>query len=190
MLRSFFAACILGLSINTASASELMDELFSNLLIGVAVIDQSADVTISNGTTSTTTSEDGSGFGIFADKYYKGKYRFNGTFNYVDYDDFYIASIIAGADYLIPYNANITFFAGGAAGFAMQSYSDASVTDSSMGLVYGVQAGGIGYVNKNLMLELGYRLRPTDLETDFETTGATGTVDELSEMYLSILLMF
>ena len=190
MLRSLIAVCILGLSINTAQAGDLMDELFSNLLIGVAVIDQSADVSMTSGTTTTTSSEDGSGFGIFADKYYKGKYRLNATWNYVDYDDFYISSLTASADYLFPYNANITFFTGGTIGGAMQSYSDASVTDSAVGLVYGVQVGGIGYVNKHLMLELGYRLRPTDLETDFEATGATGTVDELSEMYLSILLMF
>ncbi|MCW9012189.1 MAG: hypothetical protein OQL06_00285 [Gammaproteobacteria bacterium] len=190
MFRSFLAVTILAFSINNAYASDLMDELFSNLIYGVAVINQSVDITMQSPGSSVTTSEDGTGFGIFADKYYRGKYRFNGSFNYVDYDNFYIDTLTASADYLFPYNANITFFTGATVGAGMQVYSDSSIGDASIGLIYGVQLGGIAYINKNLMLELGYRLRPTDMETEFAATGAVGTVDELSETYLSILLMF
>ena len=190
MFRSFLAVCVLTLSSTSVMANDFMDELFTDLLYGVAIMNQSADVTVGTGASATTTSEDGSGFSIFADKYYRGKYRFNGSFSYVDYDDFYISTAMAAADYLIPYNANITFFAGASAGGAIQVYSDSSLTDGALGLVYGVQLGGIAYVNKNLMLELGYRFRPTDLETDLETTSTTATVDELSETYLSIMLMF
>ena len=87
-------------------------------------------------------------------------------------------------------NDNFTLFAGATAGIASQSYSDASAGDMAVALLYGVQLGGIMFVNNNLMLELGYRLRTTDLETEFTTTGTTATVEEINETYLSLILSF
>ncbi|TNF35991.1 MAG: hypothetical protein EP315_04865 [Gammaproteobacteria bacterium] len=158
-----------------------------NLMVGVAVINQEVDIKLSTGSTQT---EDGSGFGIYADYYYQGKYRFNGTFSYVDYTDFYITTATLAADYLIPINPNVTLFAGVAGGGAGQSYSDASATDMAIALLYGVQFGGIMFVNEHLMLELGYRIRSTDLETEFTNTTTTATVEDMNETYLSLIVMF
>lgn len=165
------------------------ENFLDNTILGVAFISQNVDTEISG--TGVTTSESGSGLGIYLDKYYKRKYRFNGTLSYITYDDFDITQLMVSADYLMPVNSSISFFGGGSIGGAIQTYSDASLSDSAIGLVYGVQLGAIGYISKNLMLEAGYRLRPTNIETDIVTSpGTTATVDDLSETYISILLMF
>lgn len=190
MLRSFISVYALLFFINNASADNLMDELFSNLHFGVTVIDQGVDTSIRSATSKVTTSENGNGFGIFADKYYRGKYRFNAAFSYVDYTDFNIRCLTASADYLFPYSNNITFFAGATTGAVVQAYSDDNLNYTTMGLIYGIQFGGIAYASKNLMLELGYRLRPVDLETDLDHIASTATVDQVSETYFSFLMMF
>ena len=156
-----------------------------NLLIGIAVINQEVEQQLATGGTVT---DDGSGIGIYADYYYKSQYRFNGTVSYVDYTDFYIATATAAADYLIPVNANFTLFAGATAGVASQSYSDSSASDMAMAPLYGVQVGGIVFVTNNLMMELGYRIRATDLETEFPAQ--TVTIEEMNESYLSLILSF
>ncbi len=164
--------------------------LADNLLIGVAVISQEVDQKIASGGSTVNATDDGSGFGIYADYYYQNKYRFNGTISYVDYTSFYITTATVAADYLIPVNANFTLFGGATAGGAGQSYSDASASDMSLALLYGVQVGGIMFVNEHLMLELGYRIRSTDLETEFTTSNTTVTVDEMNETYLSLIITF
>lgn len=164
------------------------EPFFSDLSYGIMFISQSVDVT--NSATTTTSSESGSGIGIYADKFYQNQYRFNGTLSYVSYDNFMITSLTAAADYLYPINANVALFAGVAAGGAGQKYSGSSFSDMSMALVYGAQLGGIMFVSDNLMLELGYRLRMTSLETEITTPASTDSIDELNETYLSLIISF
>ena len=76
------------------------------------------------------------------------------------------------------------------AGVAGQSYSDSSAGDMAMALLYGVQVGGIALVTNNLILELGYRIRATDLETEYTSTTTTSTIDKMNETYLSLILSF
>jgi len=173
------------------SAPAYAESLLDNTILGIAFINQDADIKISGPTTSASVSESGSGFGIYLDKYHKRKYRFNGTLSYITYDDFDVMQAMLSADYLIPVNGTVTFFAGASGGGALQQYSDASFSDSSLGFVYGAQAGAIAYINKNIMLELGYRARPTSIETEIESSpGTTTTVEDMSETYFSVLLMF
>jgi len=174
----------------TKPAPPKEESFFDNLSYGVILISQSVDITVDTGTTSATGSESGSGIGIYADKFVGGKYRYNGTLSYVSYDDFAITSLTVGADYLMPMSSSFALFGGVAAGGAGQKYSDAGFGDMALGLVYGVQLGGIMFVSDNLMLELGYRLRLTNLETEITTPAATATIDELSETYLSLVLSF
>lgn len=167
------------------------ESFFSNLSYGIMLISQSVDVTNTSGASSTTNSETGSGIGIYADKFYNGKYRFNGTFSYVSYDNFIVTSFTAAADYLMPVSGNLALFGGVAAGVAGQKYTDSSFSDMSMAPVYGAQLGGILFVSDNLMLELGYRLRLTNLETEITTIPASvDTIDQMDEAYLSLILSF
>jgi len=171
-------------SINV-NAESFMD----NTILGIAFINQTVDIEATG--TTLTGSDSGSGLGIYLDKYYKKTYRFNGTFSYVTYDDFDISQLMVSADYLLPISPEISFFGGVAAGGALQKYSDASLSDAALGLVYGVQTGAIAYINKNIMLELGYRLRPTSIETEVVISpGTVVTINDLSETYISLLLMF
>jgi len=165
------------------------ESFFSDLSYGVALISQSADV--ANIATNSSSSESGTGIGVFADKFYKNKYRFNGTLSYVSYDNFITTSLTFAADYLVPINSNIALFGGVAAGGAGQKYSSSSFSDMSLALVYGAQLGGIMVMSDSMMLELGYRLRMTNLETEITTTPAsTDTIDQLDEAYLSLIFSF
>ena len=167
------------------------EPFFSNIQFGLVFISQSLDVISSNGTTTTTSSESGSGFGIYADKFIGDKYRLNGTLSYVSYDNFAIISATTAADYIVPMNANLALFGGLAAGVAGQKYTESSASDMSLALVYGAQLGGILFVSDNLMLELGYRLRLTNLETEITTApGNTDTIEQLNEGYISFVVSF
>ena len=167
------------------------ESFFSNMSLGLVFIGQSVDVTNKNGATSTTSSESGSGIGIYADKFIDGNYRLNGTLSYVSYDNFIITSLTASADYIVPLNPSFALFGGLAAGGAGQKYSNSSFSDMSLAMVYGAQLGGIVFISDNLMLELGYRLRLTNLETEISTApGTTETIDQLNETYLSLVVSF
>ena len=184
MIKICVVLFLLLTSINV-NAENFMD----NTILGIAFINQTVDIEVTG--TTLTGSDSGSGLGIYLDKYYKRIYRFNGTLSYVTYDDFDISQLMVSADYLLPISPEISFFGGAAVGGALQKYSDASVSDAALGLVYGVQTGAIAYINNNIMLELGYRLRPTSIETDVENIpGAVVTINDLSETYISLLLMF
>ncbi len=173
------------------SANVSAENLFDNSIVGIAFINQDVDIKVSGAGSSVTGSDSGSGLGLYLDKYYKKKYRLNGTLSYISYDDFDIIQFMTSADYLIPFNPQLSFFSGVAIGGALQKYSDASIGDAALGVVYGVQAGGIVFINDSLMLELGYRMRPTNIETDISTLpGTVTTIDDLSETYISLLLMF
>jgi len=167
--------------------------VFDNSIFGIAFISQSAEIEMTtSGSLVSTESETGSGFGLYLDKYYQKKYRFNGTLSYVTYDTFDVAQFMVSADYLVPLNGRISFFGGLAIGGALQAYSDVSFSDGAGGSVYGAQLGGIMFLSDSLMLELGYRFRPTTgIETEIQNSpGTISSVTDLSEAYLSILLMF
>ncbi len=162
-----------------------------DLMYGIAVINQDVDISIDTGSgTPVTTTEDGSGYGVFADMYYRSTYRFNGAVSYVDYTDFYIISATASADYLIPINDRFTFFAGVTGGAISQKYSDSSISDIALSYLAGAQLGGIMVAGKHLMVELGYRQRATNLETELTNLSATATVEEITETYISLNIIF
>lgn len=172
-----------------ASINVNAENFMDNTILGIALINQTVDIETTG--TAITGSDSGTGLGLYLDKYYKKTYRFNGTLSYVTYDNFDISQLMVSADYLIPASSEISFFGGAAIGGALQKYSDASVSDAALGLVYGVQTGGIVFINDNIMLELGYRLRPTSIETEIVTSpGTVVTINDLSETYISLLLMF
>ena len=156
---------------------------------GISAISQQVDLTINNGTSSSTITDDGTGFGIYADMYHQNKYRFNGAVSYIDYTSFSIASVTASVDYLIPVNPQATFLIGATAGGAGQVYSGAGVSDSAFAGLYGIQAGVIMLLGNNITLEAGYRLKFTNLETEVTGTTTTTTVDELNETYLSLTIL-
>ena len=160
----------------------------AGILYGVTALSQNLDISYDTGTTQ---SEDGSGIGIYGDKYYRGTYRLSGAINYISYDNFTTLSATISADYLIPMNPMFTLFAGATAGTMGQKYDDASFSDMAMSYLVGIQFGGIVMASQNVMIEGGYRLRYTDLET--EITGpplVTATIEEFDETYLSITFLF
>ena len=167
------------------------------LFYGIAIISQqlTQEVSVISPASTTTVKDTGSGLGLYADYFYKGHYRFNGTVSYIDYDNFNLASLTASADYLIPFDSSLTFFAGVTAGGAAMKYSSASVGDTSLGTLYGIQTGAIVFLSNGLMLELGYRFRPANIETEIlnpatKVLEATSTVDELNETYLNLVISF
>lgn len=188
MLKRF-----LTLSLLLAATTNIQAE---TIYYGIALINQDITQevkTISPASTATVTT-DASGFGIYADLFTDDKMRYNATLSHVGHTNFSITSLTASADYLIPINSQFTFFAGGTLGGAAMVFDDASFSDAGLGAIYGVQAGAIAFLPANIMLEFGYRIRPTSIETDIlNTSGAviqTNTVDELSETYLSLIITF
>lgn len=162
----------------------------ANVYYGVAILNQEVDISLESAGGTLETTDDGSGIGVFADMYYKGTYRFNGTFSYVDYTDFYITSLTASADYLIPIDATFTFFVGATAGGTGQVYDESSFSDMAMSYLVGAQLGGIMLAGDHLMIELGYRQRVTDLETELPNISAVATIDKMSETYISLNIIF
>ncbi len=162
---------------------------------GIAAINQDLTEKITQTTGGTTTTKSsGSGLGIYTDLFYQNKYRFNATLSYIGYTDFDFISLTASADYLIPIDSTFTFFTGVAAGGAGMIYSGSGISDASLGTIYGVQAGAIVFLPANIMLELGYRIRPAQIETDIvDSSGAVtakSSVDDLNETYLSLIITF
>ena len=95
------------------------------------------------------------------------------------------------ADYLVPLNQTVSLFAGLTGGPGLQKYSDAGISDASLGLVYGAEIGGIAYVNSNLMIESGYRRKLSNMKTEVTSiSGMNSALDEVNEFYFSFLLMF
>jgi len=176
------------------------NSLAENILYGISFINQ--DITQEIKPTSGSSSQvetSGSGLGIYADLFYKNQYRFNATLSYIGHtgsniNNFNFTSLTASADYLIPIDSNFTFFTGVTVGTAAMIFDGSSISDAALGSLYGVQAGAIILLPANIMLELGYRIRPAKIETDI--VGSSGTisgissVDELSETYFSLVIYF
>ena len=160
----------------------------SKLFWGISAINQEITLNLNDGINTTSSTDDGTGLGIYADSYYQNSYRFNGTLSHVNYTNFSISSLTASADYLIPINSQATFFIGATAGAATQIYSGSGVTDSAFAALYGIQLGSIMVLTDSIMLEAGYRMRFTRLETEFTGTPVTTTIDEINETYLSLII--
>lgn len=171
----------------TVSAEGLLDELS----FGVSVVRQESSLSLQTAGNTISYTEDATGIELYADHYHLGKYRYKGSLAHIAYDGFDITELVVAADYLIPMDTQFSLFAGGAAGVAMQQFSDTGLSDSSSGLLYGVQLGGIYYLNKHFMTEFGYRLRQTSLKTEVaDASNSRIELDQLDEIYISLLLMF
>lgn len=161
----------------------------SDIIWGLSAVKQEINQTITSGMSTITATDDATGFGLQADIYYQTKYRFNGTINYVDYTDFTISSASVSADYLVPIDSQKTLFIGATVGGIGQVYASSGLSDSAFSYLHGFRLGGIALLSSNFMLEAGYRLQSTDLKTEF-VGGDTSTIDELNELYLSLMVLF
>jgi len=187
--KRYLPALSLLVFFNTAHA----DQMF----YGIALINQqlTQELNVISPASTTTTKDTGSGLGLYIDYFYKSRYRFNATLSHINYDAASLTSLTASADYLFPFGSGFTLFTGVTAGGATIKFSDGSVSDMSFGTLYGVQAGGIAFLSDSVMIELGYRFRPANIETDIldpvtKATIATSTIDELSETYINLILIF
>ena len=181
---------VVTLMLFVASMTVQAGNILDNAIFGVSVLSQDTNLVVKLPTSTVNVEESGTGISVYFDSFYRSKYRFNTALSFVSYEVFDFASLTVAADYLFPYNQQISFFAGGSAGGGMQQYTDTSISDSSFGLLYGVQFGGIAYLNKQIMMELGYRHRIADIETEIDSIAGTTLIDEQSDLYLSFLLMF
>lgn len=169
------------------SAESFLDELS----FGVSVLRQEASLTLTTDGNDIRYTDDATGIELYAEYYHQGKYRYKGSLARIAYDGFDITELVLAADYLMPLNPQLSLFAGVAAGAALQQFPGTSLSDSSSGLLYGAQLGGIYYLNRHFMAELGYRLRMMSLET--EVSGISNSrveLEQLDEIYISLLLMF
>lgn len=158
---------------------------------GIRVIQQYADIKKSSGTISQTSSDSGNGLGLYVEKYYDNSYRQSSSLSYVVFNDFDIIGLNYSADYLFPMNDNISLFSGLSLGMAIQKYNNTSISNSSFGFNYGVQFGAMNFINENIMLELAFLLKLTNLTTEIDSTPASSnTINSLSEINFNILLMF
>ena len=181
------------LSLLLLSSTTHADQLF----YGIAVINQKLTQEIQNISPASisTVKDTGTGLGLYADYFYQGDYRLNGTFSYIDYDTFSFISLTASADYLFPIDSSFTLFTGITAGGGAIKFNNSSASDMSLGALYGIQAGAIMFLSNGIMIELGYRIKPAKIETDIldpvtKTLIATSTVDELNETYLNLVISF
>ena len=182
---------ISGLFFVLASCNLYAESFLDNAIFGVSVINQDINLEVKQPGNTLNLTESGTGVGVYLDKYYAGKYRFNSTISYVAYDEFDLASLSLSADYLVPFNKELSFFVGVSGGAGMQQHAEQSVSDASVGLIYGVQLGGIAYLSKQVMAEIGYRQKSANIVTDVTAANITETViNEVDEIYLSLLLMF
>ena len=162
-----------------------------NYIPGVRLIRQYADIETNINGVTTNSSESGNGIGLYLEKYYQNKYRLNGAFSYIAYDNFDIVGLTYSADYLFPINDNISLFSGLTLGSALQKYESASISDSSFRFNYGLQFGTMNFINENLLLELGLIIKATNMKTEIDTTPETSiTIDRFTEFNINLLLMF
>lgn len=167
------------------------NSFFDELSFGVSVVRQEASLTLTTAGNRIGYTDDATGIELYTEYYHQGKYRYKGSLVHSAYDDFDIIELLIAADYLMPVSPQFSLFAGGAAGTALQQFPDTGLSDSSSGLLYGTQLGGIYYLNKHFMAELGYRLRLTSLKTEVaDASNSRIELDQLDEIYISLLLMF
>lgn len=180
---------ILMLAVCVPSTS-FADGYLDNLVFGASLIRQEATFTVDISGNKTEFRDKATGVEIYVDKYLKGKYRAKAMLGRIAYDGFDITELMLSGDYLIPVNPQISLFVGGAAGAGIQQFSGGSLGDASTGMIIGGQLGGIYYINKNFMAEMGFRIRSTSIETEINDQQSTSEVTQLDETYLSLLVMF
>lgn len=185
---NFLIRCLLLLSVSGTLKAEFYGD---NLLFGVSLIRQYAEMeTLVTGATSSL-SETGAGLGFYLDKYVQRNFRINGTFSYVVYSEFDVIELMFSADYLIPANETFSFFVGVAGGGIGQKHMNAVASDYALGGAYGAQFGAMKFINENIMVEMGYRYRQSNITTDVGTTVESRiTLEQVNEFYFSTLFMF
>ena len=186
-MKKLISVLFLSLFFSHAHAGSVLDDV----VFGVSLIRQDVNLQINSPGSKVSLNESATGFGVYVDKYYKKKYRFNSTLNYVAYDLFDLVGLTVSADYLVPLNQEVSFFAGLSGGAGMQKYNDVSISDASFGLVYGAEIGAIAYVNSNLMIESGYRKKLSNIKTEVKSASdMEAELEEINEFYFNFLLMF
>lgn len=182
---------LLAILLSIPSIALSAGSFLGDLSYGVSVLRQESSLTLTTAGNRIGYTDDATGIELYAEHYHQGKYRYKGSLAHIAYDDFDILELLIAADYLMPVSPQFSLFAGGATGVALQQFPDAGLSDASSGLLYGVQLGGIYYLNKHFMTELGYRLRLTRLETEVnDASNSRIELDQLDEIYISLLLMF
>jgi len=166
------------------------DNLLNNLRYGITLLNQDLSFDIDSATGVVSDSQNASGFAVFAEKYSQQKYRFSGSLGLVSYTGSKVLSANLSADYLYPISGRTALYGGMSLGAAGQQYDGNSLSDMSLGLVYGGQLGTLFFINKNLTLDLAYRLRSTDLESNISTSGSSITTTRLDEIALGFVVSF
>ena len=162
--------------------------LLDNLRYGIALVNQNETLELKSGGTVASASHSSSGFALFAEKYYRKKFRFSGSLGLTSHPGNKIINATLSADYLYPIDGRTALFGGLAAGGAGQQYDGSSLTDMSMGLVYGAQLGALFYINHYLSIDLGYRLRISSLKSEVTGTSDTITATGLDELYVGFVI--
>lgn len=182
---------LLAMLVAAPSISLSAEQFLDDLSFGVSVVRQESSLSLITADNKSRYTEDATGIELYAEHYHLGKYRYKGSLAHIAYDGFDVSELVASSDYLIPLNPQFSLFAGGAVGFALQQFPDTDLSDTSSSLLYGIQLGGIYYLNKHFMTEAGYRLRLTSLKTELGDAGNSRIeIDQLDEMYISLLVMF
>ncbi len=158
---------------------------------GISLMQQTAELEIIHSLGVDRKTENGTGIAAYLEKYYSTKYRLNASLGFISYDEFYILESILSIDYLMPLTAKSRLFAGISTGAAMQTFENADASDGAVSFIYGVQLGAMSYFEYDKMFELGFRLRPTRLETNVEQPQGTRVeVDSLNEIYVNFWVKF
>jgi hypothetical protein len=190
-ISSLLNLLLLVMLASTPSISLSAERFLDDLSFGVSVVRQESSLTLTTAENNTRYVDDATGVELYAEHYHQGKYRYKGSFAYIAYEGFDITELVVSADYLLPMSPQLSLFVGGSSGAVLQQFPEAGVSDSSLGLLYGGQLGGIYYLNKHFMAELGYRLRLTSLKTRVnDVSNSFIEFDQLDEVYISLLLMF
>jgi len=164
--------------------------LLSNLRYGVTLLSQNITFDIDSGTGVQSDSQSSSGFAVYAEKFYHQKYRFSGSVGLVSHTGSKIVTTTLSADYLYPIDGRTALYGGLAAGGAGQQYEGASLSDMSLGLLYGGQLGVLFFINNHLTIDLAYRLRSANLEANVAANSSLITTTSLDEVALGLVINF
>lgn len=88
-MKKLFNSLLFVLAVSNAQAEGILD----NTVFGVSLINQDINLAVNVSGNTVNVSDSGTGFGIYLDKYYKRKYRFNSALSYVGYDSFDLGNL-------------------------------------------------------------------------------------------------
>ncbi len=172
------------------SVSAQAGSLLKNLRYGVGAVNQKLVFDAVSDTSSVNTSESNTGFSIFAEKFFKRKYRVSGSAEFVSHTDSKIISTTLSADYIHPIDGRTALYGGLAIGGVGQQYNGSSLTDMSLGTLTGAQLGAVFFINNHLTIDLAYRLRRTNLEAEVAGTNVLITTTDLDALALGFVINF